>query len=382
MFVANKFCAFYLKLNVILNALLLFVCIKLFVDKSRLSWELDNYQCISEKPDKTDPKPRVKVFDLRRALEPKRIYEHIDCRESARFHTSVTLCTHEFKNDVHVSGSILRSGVWERHIISEYKKILILILFDFIFFYFILLFINSQGKFTTFLERHPGCLVIDVGAQIGQYTLFAAKLGSDVISVEPFYENLIRLHKAVKLDRLESRIILIANAISNERNQVKLLQRVESNIGGQSLLENNHKFFVNRTESEMRENAYLVETILFDDLLEYLPKNASPHRRKAIMKIDIEGFEPYAFQHAKNLFKTLDFQVIFMEMGVMSRDADHYGLKRLILQMINFLYAHELVPCVYDEAGDKKELKRDEWLKWPWDIFWEKKGLRDEDDAR
>ena len=33
---------------------------------------------------------------------------------------------------------------------------------------------------------------------------------------------------------------------------------------------------------------------------------------KAIMKIDIEGFEVYAFQSAKKLFNTLDFQFIYL----------------------------------------------------------------------
>jgi FkbM family methyltransferase len=67
------------------------------------------------------------------------------------------------------------------------------------------------------------------------------------------------------------------------------------------------------------------------DFVDCLRTLGVPHS----MKIDIEGFEPYAFQHAKNLFKILDFQIIFMEWGVLNRYRSE--LHSLIIQMMNFL---------------------------------------------
>ena len=76
---------------------------------------------------------------------------------------------------------------------------------------------------------------MDVGAQIGQYSLFAAKMGRDVITVEPFYDNILRIHKASKEEKIEARIKLIKNALSDKRNEVKLLQKtIDTNIGGQT----------------------------------------------------------------------------------------------------------------------------------------------------
>ena len=74
---------------------------------------------------------------------------------------------------------------------------------------------------------------MDVGAQIGQYSLFAAKMGRDVLTVEPFYDNILRIHKAAKEEKIEAKIKLIKNAISDKRNEVKLLQVSDNNIGGQ-----------------------------------------------------------------------------------------------------------------------------------------------------
>ena len=58
----------------------------------------------------------------------------------------------------------------------------------------------------------------------------------------------------------------------------------------------------------------MVETIWFDDILDFLPKNnENKNFEKAILKIDIEGFEPFAFMHAEKLFDSIEIPIIFME---------------------------------------------------------------------
>ncbi len=54
------------------------------------------------------------------------------------------------------------------------------------------------------LEEVPECNVIDIGANIGLYTLIAAKMDRMVIAVEPIHENLNRIHKASQQGRLYS----------------------------------------------------------------------------------------------------------------------------------------------------------------------------------
>ena len=51
-----------------------------------------------------------------------------------------------------------------------------------------------------------------------------------------------------------------------------------------------------------------------DDLIDYVPLNKYGKRHeRAIIKIDIESFEPYAFSNCKKLFALYDIQMIFME---------------------------------------------------------------------
>jgi FkbM family methyltransferase len=161
------------------------------------------------------------------------------------------------------------------------------------------------------LSENPDWFVFDIGAQIGQYSLFAAKLGHNVIAVEPFYNSLIRIHKAARLERLESRIRLFPNAISDKRGEIKLLHKNEHNIGGQALRKYEYGSY---TKSDLASNKYLVETILLDDLLEYLPiKGDREQEVNAIMKLDIEGFEWQALSQAYKLFRLVDIRVVFME---------------------------------------------------------------------
>lgn len=140
--------------------------------------------------------------------------------------------------------------------------------------------------FLEYANAHSDWLVIDVGAQIGQYSLFAAKLGRDVVAIEPFFDNIIRFHKAVVSENLQDRIRLITNAVSDERGQIQSLQRMDDNIGGQFLIRTNAS---SSSSAQMRvytredrvKNKYLVETIWLDDIIDYFPKmaNNQPYKK-------------------------------------------------------------------------------------------------------
>ena len=213
------------------------------------------------------------------------------------------------------------------------------------------------------MTEHPDTLALDIGANIGLYSLFAATLDHSVVAVEPFYDNVIRIHKAASIDGLDKRITLVTNAVSDKRYEVKALTPSTDNIGGQSLYNERNKTF---SKEEMDANKYLVETILLDDLVEVLPKmpNGSEYTR-AVLKIDIEGFEALAFAHARRLFTRLDIPIIFMEWGTMVRMTD---LKDHINNMFSFLVDFNYT--AYASTNDR--LNNSNPIYWPWDIQWRK----------
>lgn len=194
-------------------------------------------------------------------------------------------------------------------------------------------------------------------------------MGHDVISVEPFHDSLMRIHKASSLENTQSRITLVQNAVSNRRREQRQLTYELENIGAQSLLDLSDGTFKFKFEIPERErDKYTVETILMDDLLAHVPKNRE-HRpySKCLIKIDIEGMEMYAFQNARQLFTQLQVQLVFMEWKMMRQQVAAYPL---IIQMINFLYSFELRPF----AGET-QLEKDSWREWPHDILWKRNNL-------
>ena len=74
------------------------------------------------------------------------------------------------------------------------------------------------------------------------------------------------------------------------------------NIGGQTLLEDPKDYSAIKNESFIKNDKYIVETILMDDIIEVLP----PDFKDCIMKIDIEGYENKAFRKASKLFSKLN----------------------------------------------------------------------------
>ena len=208
-----------------------------------------------------------------------------------------------------------------------------------------------------------------MGAQVGQYSLFAAKMGHDVVIVEPFEDNILRIHKAVYLEYLQDRIVLVKNALSNKRNDIKILQKDPNNVGGQTLL---NKYNINQTysRSDMASNKYLVETILMDDLIDYIPLNKYGKRHeKAIIKIDIENFEPYAFSNCKKLFALYNIQRIFMEWGNLIKHAE---LGLLINNMLDFFYSYNLEPYSISHRKLAKKMRYDDNITWHFDIIWKR----------
>jgi hypothetical protein len=70
------------------------------------------------------------------------------------------------------------------------------------------------------------------------------------------------------IEHLENKIVLITNGISNERAIKKLVKRDSQNIGANGIVDN--KIFTNLTESDLKDDAYYIQTVLFDDLVHYL----------------------------------------------------------------------------------------------------------------
>lgn len=79
-----------------------------------------------------------------------------------------------------------------------------------------------------------GCVVLDVGANIGIYTLLAAKRGAQVFAIEADPQNAKELRHNVHLNGFDDRVTIIEMAAADKKDTVSLLH-CPGNSGASSI---------------------------------------------------------------------------------------------------------------------------------------------------
>ena len=211
---------------------------------------------------------------------------------------------------------------------------------------------------TRCLRQDPAMGLFDIGANIGQYSLIAGKMGHQVVAVEALQRHVSMVHKSTQLNGIQDKIKLIHNAVSNSRKTVSIHQ-TPGNYGGSYLVNSSSGAKANRALA----GSVSVQSILLDDLLEVTPF------KKAVMKIDIEGHEPFAILSGPKLFDSIYIPYIFMEFGQLA--GPHYAkTKAVTSKMLTFLQSRHYVAYTYQ----RKPLPTNTFQKWPWDIFFKHKN--------
>jgi FkbM family methyltransferase len=80
----------------------------------------------------------------------------------------------------------------------------------------------------------PGCTVLDVGANIGVYTLLAAKRGARVFAIEADPLNVVRLRHHLRLNELGQRVTIVEAAALDREGPV-FMRRNPNNCAGSAI---------------------------------------------------------------------------------------------------------------------------------------------------
>mmetsp|Transcript_20167 Transcript_20167/g.56794 ORF Transcript_20167/g.56794 Transcript_20167/m.56794 type:complete len:337 (-) Transcript_20167:64-1074(-) len=137
------------------------------------------------------------------------------------------------------------------------------------------------------LMQSPGMqgLFVDVGANIGWFSLYMAALGRQVVSFEPNPANLKKLQQSVAVNRFSHRIHLVPYGAGPAASLLHF-RNVRSNMGMGHLITDK--------KSKVAGDVMEVHVKRVDDVLKDVPE---PWRRRVcIVKIDVEGFEAGALQ--------------------------------------------------------------------------------------
>ncbi|CAF1539288.1 unnamed protein product [Adineta ricciae] len=192
------------------------------------------------------------------------------------FETSV--CIYDVRRDIYVSGTIVSQKIWEENFVT---------------------------KFVTILNKYPEYAMIDVGANIGVYTLYALALHRPTISVECYKPNIERIVRASQIENVSKHLTLIGNAIYNRSGEFFKLSKDDINVGGQGLTVNG-----TMQQASSMADQFTVSTIRFDDLL---PLFIDRQIENAIMKVDIQSSENFLCASGEKIFDSINIPFILME---------------------------------------------------------------------
>lgn len=177
-------------------------------------------------------------------------------------------------------------------------------------------------------QAKRGDVVVDVGANIGYYTiLLADKVGKNgkVYAFEPDITNFDILVKNIKENKLEN--VVAVNAAVGRKSEKKILYKSEENLGDHKLYDQNPP--VDKSTSSLKKGGSLrtkeeVKIIKLDDYLADVKVD--------LMKIDTQGWEPEVIGGAMKIIKR-DKPIMFLEYSPTSYQQAKLDEK----EMMNFL---------------------------------------------
>lgn len=152
----------------------------------------------------------------------------------------------------------------------------------------------------------PGDVVVDVGANVGYFTLLAAKLTGEsgrVFAFEPEPDTFMRLSRNAALNGYNN-IELSDNAVSNANGRAKLY--ISHSPGGHAINQCEGIKAVGR--GHYNDEGFIeIETVTLDD---YLKGKAE---RVDVLKMDVEGAEYLALMGMRDILKNNEGIKIFLE---------------------------------------------------------------------
>ncbi|XP_050403545.1 uncharacterized protein LOC126819486 [Patella vulgata] len=190
---------------------------------------------------------------------------------------STKICVNDPLLDKPISENLARKGVWEAQNLQEFQRA---------------------------LEACHDCGVIDLGANLGVYSLTSAVYGRQVLAVEPLLQSIGPFHKSIQLNEFTENITLLRNAISDVRGYAEVkYPKPLGNLGSAYVVPVDYK---EALQHSMDIHRQIVKTITLDDLVKILKF------KKAILKVDISGSEHLMFKSSKTFLNAIDVPFIFM----------------------------------------------------------------------
>lgn len=238
-------------------------------------------------------------------------------RAQLKMENSVDIFVYPTTIDKWVSGRIIREGKWEEDHIKKIYRI---------------------------LKSDPSLIFLDIGANVGAFSLTMAELGNQVIAVDALSDNVGRLCASMTINNLQDKMSIIHNALSYIHEKVSL-GKFHLNVGGT---------FVKQMGVSDNSDVIVIDAIILDDLLDLYDFKGG-----VVIKMDVESFEANVLRGARNFFQNVNVVCVLMEfMAHRGKDSGQF--------IVEFLQTFGLEPMVSNSNQ----------TTWPMDVMFTKPNTR------
>jgi FkbM family methyltransferase len=169
-------------------------------------------------------------------------------------------------------------------------------------------------------------LFIDIGANVGHYTLLAAGIcNAEVISFEPIPSTFSKLEKNLELNNLSQKVTIYNIGIGEEDSILNFTK---------------HNDVMNSVALNHETDVIKVEVKKLDDILiDNIP---------TFLKIDVEGYEYFVLKGAVNLLRSEKLKYIIIELNYSTLKFGHTNQ-----EIYEFLLSFNFIPIQYDVENKK-----------------------------
>ncbi|XP_033746105.1 uncharacterized protein LOC117331481 [Pecten maximus] len=236
---------------------------------------------------------------------------------------NTTIFVYDRASDIFVSESIISKGMWEGDLVNQTRD---------------------------FLKEDPERVFLDLGSNVGVFSLMAAKIGHQVVSVDLLSGNVQRLCASSIEGHFSDRVTIIHNALSDIRGNVTF-RLYKGNVGGTSVktLDSNQK----------TKNENIITAILLDDLLEIFKF------QKVVIKMDLETFEEKVLKGGEKFFTKVRVDYLLMEF-------EYHRTRPSGRSIIAMLDRHGMIPML-PSVRDVRNLSDSDIKAWPGYVTWKRK---------
>lgn len=162
------------------------------------------------------------------------------------------------------------------------------------------------------VKAYRNAIFVDIGSNIGVFTLQMADLGVKVIALDASHECVQHLCASVLENDMIENVTIVHNAISSDHRNVKLVKAKHGNFGIQFIESEDTRTSMHRTLARTLYTNKTTEykSVTLDDILD-IPNIGVV--RLAFIKMDVEGFEHKILKAADKFFAKVYVLGVFME---------------------------------------------------------------------